>query len=139
MEKEFIPYKQAVQLKELGFNEPCFARYYFHEPNNIQYFQPNYAKTFNDILIYKGEEVILYYSAPLYQQAFKWFRDKYGLNSISPTRIYKTDFYQSRIINWNTWEEIDVIQCSSYEEAELECIKKLIEIANKQTNVQTII
>ena len=25
MEKEFIPYEQALALKELGFNEPCFA------------------------------------------------------------------------------------------------------------------
>jgi hypothetical protein len=25
MKKEFIPYEQALALKELGFNEPCFA------------------------------------------------------------------------------------------------------------------
>jgi len=24
MDKEFIPYKQALELKELGFDEPCF-------------------------------------------------------------------------------------------------------------------
>jgi hypothetical protein len=27
MEKEFIPYEQALELKELEFNEPCFGCY----------------------------------------------------------------------------------------------------------------
>ena len=27
MKKEFIPYQQALALKELGFNEPCYATY----------------------------------------------------------------------------------------------------------------
>ena len=25
MKEQFIPYEQALELKELGFNEPCFA------------------------------------------------------------------------------------------------------------------
>ena len=28
IEKEFIPYEQALALKELGFNEPYFGYYY---------------------------------------------------------------------------------------------------------------
>jgi hypothetical protein len=24
MEKEFLPYTESLELKELGFNEPCF-------------------------------------------------------------------------------------------------------------------
>ena len=27
MKTEFIPYEQALELKELGFDEPCFGRY----------------------------------------------------------------------------------------------------------------
>ena len=27
MNKEFIPYEQALALKELGFDEPCFGQY----------------------------------------------------------------------------------------------------------------
>jgi hypothetical protein len=27
MSKEFIPYEQALELKELGFDEPCLAVY----------------------------------------------------------------------------------------------------------------
>ena len=28
MNKEFIPYEQALELKELGFDEKCLARYF---------------------------------------------------------------------------------------------------------------
>lgn len=27
MQKEFIPYEQALALKELGFDKPCFGYY----------------------------------------------------------------------------------------------------------------
>jgi hypothetical protein len=27
MEKDFVPYEEALALKELGFDEPCFAVY----------------------------------------------------------------------------------------------------------------
>lgn len=35
MTKEFIPYKQALELKELGFDEPCFT-YYFEDTREIR-------------------------------------------------------------------------------------------------------
>ena len=38
MEKEFIPYEQALDLKELEFNEPCFAKY-FQQDDNIPFLQ----------------------------------------------------------------------------------------------------
>jgi hypothetical protein len=31
MEKEFISYEQALILKELGFNEPCFGWWFVDE------------------------------------------------------------------------------------------------------------
>ena len=33
MKKEFIPYKLALELKELGFDEPCFTKFedYFNK------------------------------------------------------------------------------------------------------------
>ena len=33
MNKEFIPYEQALVLKELGFDEPCFG--YYNDYKNI--------------------------------------------------------------------------------------------------------
>ncbi len=36
MNKEFIPYEQALALKELGFDEPCFA-WYVSEKHGLEY------------------------------------------------------------------------------------------------------
>jgi hypothetical protein len=75
--------------------------------------------------------------APLYQQAFRWFREKYDLEGIPFKNIkdntfwkdnFKTAFYSIRgkynNVVYNTISE----EIKSYEEAELECLKKLIEI-----------
>ena len=71
MEKEFIPYEQALALKELGFDEKCCAAYYKKYDNEI-----GYHKVHRDFNF-----VALTVSAPLYQQAFRWFREKYQLDS----------------------------------------------------------
>ena len=61
---EFIPYEQALELKELGFNEPCFGYW------NIDPYLPK--PTFNLVKPFDHEWCV---PAPLYQQAFRWFRD----------------------------------------------------------------
>jgi hypothetical protein len=131
MEKEFIPYEIALALKELGFDEPCFARYYSSEPHNIQYFQPNYAKNFNEKQFLNNKEIILYHSAPTFSQAFRWFREKYNLKGfVSPVEYLDgtDDTYHWCIYN----------ECNSgndqltHEEAELKCLKKLIEIVKNK-------
>src|SRR5690349_7894293 len=77
MEKEFIPYEQALALKELGFNEICFGCYTenheliirignYRSFNNNE--SSNIIKNFNS---YKNDTI----SVPIYQQAFKWFRE----------------------------------------------------------------
>ena len=74
MKKEFIPYEQALELKKLGFDEPCF--YPFTNFSDLEWSKVDscYAdfKNWND----KRYGVV---SAPLYQQAFRFFREKYGL------------------------------------------------------------
>jgi hypothetical protein len=133
MEKEFIPYKESLELRDLRFDEPCFGAYGawgFMSSNDVNSLSDEVTQEDLNNESYTEEDGVCL--APTYSQAFRFFRKKYGLNGISPSRIYKTDFYQSRIIDWNTWNEIDVIQCSSYEEAELACLKKLIEIVKQQ-------
>jgi hypothetical protein len=72
--KEFIPYTEALSLKELGFDEPCFGLYH-----NDKTFYPTQCKSHEQ---FHGQIC----SAPLYQQAFRWFREKYEWqHSIEPT------------------------------------------------------
>lgn len=120
MKKEFIPYIQALALKELEFDEPCFGYYsekdfFIDLPSNIQYYT---------------ESII----APTYSQAFKWFRDKHKLKA-DVLHATSNGGYTYTIWKWNfdnnvgKWERIGVINSwLTYEEAELECLKKLIKI-----------
>jgi hypothetical protein len=44
MEKEFIPYNLALELKDLGFDEPCFG---YYEPNgDLDYIERHILKDF---------------------------------------------------------------------------------------------
>jgi len=134
MEKEFIEYEQALALKELGFDEPCFAFYdeslYF--PNN----KNQYGTFCNQPLDAPS------CSAPLYQQAFRWFREKYNLRGFIGFRpnvkqfdchVYDMSLSGKEYVKQRTMEEFNKDpKVGTYEEAELECLKKLIEIVKKQ-------
>ena len=121
MNEEFVTYELAVKLKALGFDEPCFAYY-------------------KDM---KGEKVLLYDSmdfdgecnVPLYQQAFRWFREKHNLvfNFISYNIVKPGEYHWS--ITWNDEAKAGGI-VKTYEEAESACLDKLIEICKAKTNEQ---
>ena len=73
MREQFIPYEQALNLKELGFDEPCFATY-----NSDKKVNRNPSHNMEDLPIegqpYYWNNSKIYKScitAPLYQQAFR--------------------------------------------------------------------
>ena len=116
MEKEFVPYELAVKLKELGFDEPCFGWY---DGRYIASINQNYCKNSEEWLN------TIHCAAPLYQQVFRWFRDKYMLVGVPTHQSYDI---------WNTITGecfIEIYPLNSYEEAELACLEKLIEIVEQ--------
>ena len=117
MKEEFVPYEQALALKELGFDEPCFGLY---APPSKTVFLHHYG-------LLSAKEQIL---APLYQQAFRWFREKYKIDSyhIEPTNSMIGNSYGVLRLSTATFNG----GFKTYEEAELECLKKLIEIVKKK-------
>jgi hypothetical protein len=124
--KEFVPYEQALELKELGFNKPCIGVYAPNYYNNDK-IELSYDDGVINGLI--GVQDGTYTLAPTYSQAFKWFRNKHNLHScVAPT--YK-DENHLEIIYWY-WiqgvEEKEELSFNTPEEAELACLKKLIEI-----------
>jgi hypothetical protein len=130
MEKEFIPYEQALELKELGFDEPCFG--YYHEDKSLTY--TNMVSQNTNSFWKINNKVI---TAPLYQQAFKWFRDK-KLSDASINRHGEADggySYRWEIVyEYGVYEERHFkMGYNTYEEAELACIIKLIEIVKTKT------
>lgn len=131
MEKEFIPYGQALALKELGFDEPCIA--IFNRSNQI-----SVDDQFRKQEDYHKDTVL----APLYQQAFRWFREKCNIQAtIEPTKDQHRFELGFNYWIWDTktgeeWftepkdRPAGDYVFNTYEEAELECLKKLIEIVD---------
>ena len=123
LEKEFIPYQEALALKELGFNEPCFAT--FHK--ELHHVIPIYAK-------FTNEDVL---KAPTYSQVFRWFREKYKL-LVGPFESldYTTDIVEGYYFEISKIGTLEVIESTNsypiYEEAELACLRKLIEIVKSK-------
>ena len=127
MTKEFIPYEQALALKELGFDEPCFA--YYNGYKELDHLMPERVVVGRN---YNGDTIT---SAPLYQQAFRWFREKYNFCYFIRGNNY--DGYSYNIDNLGLLQykfEIDYrFTFKTYEEAECACLIKLIQIANEKT------
>ena len=128
--KDFVPYEQALALKELGFDEPCFGWYS------------------KDGTFYEGKMTIHQglLSAPLYQQAFRWFREKHGLHHTIIPEFYKDginfnwqilwylpkDKWTEHVISKGTMWYGDNGEYPSQEEAESACLNKLIEIVKNK-------
>ena len=125
MEKEFIPYQQAVELKELGFDEPCFAVY---EDKKWQLVEFKNSMSYE--LCLKTDT----FPVPTFSQAFRWFREKYNLHSeilLDQTTQPKYCFEIHKYEDFGNYEEIRIGEWFLYrtpEEAELECIKHLIKV-----------
>ncbi len=126
MEKEFIPYTEALALKELGFDKACLAQYKKYEIGEAK-LDIEFSK--NEI-ISKFDNLVLFCSAPLYQQAFKFLREKYSVHlGICHTMYGEFDCWTN---DGDLLERGKCCNFKTYEEAELECLKKLIEIAKNK-------
>jgi len=145
MNKEFVPHEPSLALKELGFDEPCFGYYHDKRLTGVNKWD---RKDFEFHILSKKEvtattvEIVI---APLYQQAFRWFREKYKIHAEitwSPSYEYEPEkwsdaIYEITFVNvsytkeWEA-ESPDMQRANgkqlTHEEAELECLKKLIEI-----------
>jgi hypothetical protein len=71
MKQEFVPYEQALKLKQLGFDEPCLSIY--DKDSVLQRSLLEYPIINSKNGFHEHWNII---TAPLYQQAFRWFRDK---------------------------------------------------------------
>ena len=125
IESEFVPYEQALALKELGFIEPCFGYYYTLNGKDWKFTEKSEYYRLDDEINIGGKFSLL---APTFSQAFRFFREKYQLFSWVKVEyeyggtsygLYITGVRQSDIANG---------PFTTYEEAELACLNKLIEI-----------
>ena len=141
MKDQFVPYELALALKELGFNEPCFTSFddkqRLRNPfdckedyiNNVSFIE-------NSTCFCKTSELSNgFIAAPLWQQAFDWFRDKHYLPScLLPYISTKKDWEEELIYipKIYTLEGTLTLEMGVYEEARLACLVKLIEIVKSK-------
>ena len=122
MKNEFIPYEQALELKELGFDEECFGYYDIDNGYAI-----GYAFCYSNV----KSQLENGCSAPTFSQVFRWFREKSFICHV--TNDLSDSCYDEIYVYVMTKGYGDLIDRSeeyrTYEEAELACLKKLIEIA----------
>tara|TARA_R110000851_G_scaffold257885_1_gene410328 strand:- start:527 stop:925 length:399 start_codon:yes stop_codon:yes gene_type:complete len=132
MEKQFIPYKEALVLKELGFNVLCPTKYGMTSLKLYDNWKP--FKNSDDLYDDKHfcNDMV---AAPLYQQAFRWFREKHDLYSnvyVMPSDHWNISVNKGRKKTSNIYDDITI---GTHEEAELACLKKLIEIVKNKESV----
>ena len=152
MMKDFVTYEQASELKELGFDEPCFA--VIHKGGCLK------TEIKYRILVKNSEmseHIVDYFiTIPTFSQAFRFFREKYNLRNsimdfdfIIDQRIGIKWDYEISIIGSNKLDEngnykvlvdysIDdeTREFKTYEEAELACLQKLIQIVKDNIEIE---
>ena len=156
MKNEFVPYEQALALKELGFDGPCFKAYDIKgvlQKCTSDYWDINSLNRINGATT-SNLKVL----APTFSQCFRWFRENYdlvheiswskykgGLNFdydvfslVLPTDDELGD--EDDIASDKSMETYDSLvdkgfrhkESDSYEEAELACLLELINICKKK-------
>jgi hypothetical protein len=130
MENEFVPYKQSLELKELGFDEPCLGFYWNTGKFYITAEYHNYVGLHrqNQLGDYNYDST----SSPTFSQSFRWFRDK---SKLQAEILWRGDMgcfcYKTGEFKYGS-HEFSEDDYNTYEEAELECLKKLIEIVKNK-------
>jgi hypothetical protein len=119
--KDFVFHEEALSLKELGFDEPCFMIYY------------------NGTDEMRGEGHFLFgrdIKAPTFSQAFRFFREKYELYAWVKVEYEYGGITPTYYITGKRQGDIPGGPFNTYEDAELQCLRKLIKIAKQNELIQ---
>ena len=126
MKEQFVTYKIALAVKELGFDEKCFCTYskgiLSRNPSNKIDGKPIQYKpyTWRNSIVHNS-----IVTAPLWQQLIDWFREKCDIQICEFTDGYK-------LYSWKNENLIDTISdgISLYDCRE-QAILKAIELCKK--------
>jgi len=122
MKNNFVPFEIAKELRELGFDEPCFG--YYGEANELR------LERFVD----KDKDLL---KAPLWQQVFRWFIEKYQLNGVPYYNfVGKWDYNIQRVEAGLLSGSVTayIAMRDTYPEIQEACINRLISIVKERKN-----
>ena len=137
MNKEFIPYKQALELKKLGFDEKCLTSYandgdlmsVWNVDSSFEHAttmndEPDSAYVRNSVDFKESN----WCSAPLYQQAFSWLKEKYNI-------YCSIGIHNHSVITMDVGQPTQstlVLDSPTYEQAQIDSLNKIIDIAKQK-------
>jgi|688.fasta_scaffold91014_5 hypothetical protein len=144
LEKEFVPYQPSLDMKELGFDEPCFAIWSgidelnFSITDTIRLYSSEFSiNGTQSSKFYVNDFNSLRVAAPTFSQALRWFSEKQEIEGFVHKSIEGNYYFVIKRIGNNESNMYEFTKTSpktfdTYEEAELECLKKLIEIVKNK-------
>lgn len=120
LDKYFVPFDRAKKLKSLKFKEECFGSY-----ADVEVSTPILAKR-----IISDDQGGYFTLAPLFCQVFDWFRENCNISS-----FVKRGFKDTKLKGYyygieDTKEDFYSKTFNTFEEAQLACLDKLIEICS---------
>jgi hypothetical protein len=135
LQKEFVPYELALKMKQLGFDEPCLAIY-----DNIT---DENDKDDSDRFFYirtEGWSKELFDKVtpvPLFSQCLRWFREKYQIEGFVHKSIEGNYYFVIKRTGNNENNMYEFTKTApkifdTCENAEVECLEKLIEIVKEK-------
>jgi len=129
MNKLFVPYKIALALKELGFNERCLSRF----PKITTEYAIRDNLDVNECLLIGGYKPVDI-PGPLYQQVIDWFREKHDIHIIIDYYYDGTKWrYKIDYINSIIYDDVEMDGFQSYYKALNSAINKVIELIKTKT------
>jgi hypothetical protein len=153
MNKEFLSYEMALELKKLGFDEPCIGNYRKVQVTDAKTGNCSESIIYLDVMHFtinfnennKDTDA----SALTFYQTFRFFREQFNWQA----SIEATKDQHSRELGYNYWiwnsetgleyhtmpmnKPSGDWEFKTYEEAEIACLLKLIEIIKTNQYEQT--
>ena len=142
---QFVTYEIALGLKELGFDEECFAIFFRTILNNgrtVNYISDDWESPFYKNRTNSESNSVDIVSAPLWQQVIDWFREEKLIDIlILPQDQSACDplpLYFFAIISYKNeicvelYNSSDKLHYSEFNEAREHAIKRAIELCQKE-------
>lgn len=137
MKDQFVTYEIAKRLKELGFNEPCWAWYNLPDQDTRYCYSEGRSPLVNDHEEWEAKcnnRQVENIGLPLWQQAIDWLREKYREEfTIEPVYINgkpdgcKAKFYRNgQFIGSST--HTSNFDPRTYEQVRKDCIERILEV-----------
>jgi hypothetical protein len=138
MEKEFVPYELALRMKQLGFDGSCFAIWSGFDEQNFSI--TDTIRLYSSGFRINGTQSSKFYindfnslrvAAPTFSQVFRWFREKYDLHHVIHQFTFKKGTDEEYLAEVAKADDT-FSECRTYEDAEVACLEKLIEIIEEK-------